>query len=100
MSTPGPSDPPEQLPASPANPPASAENLPVASDGRSSVPEPSGHSQTHWGIPPQREWSHLPELSEAHLRRPRRRVMLPIVLFVATCLSTFWVGAANWRPQV
>jgi membrane-associated protease RseP (regulator of RpoE activity) len=21
------------------------------------------------------------------------------VLFVATCLSTFWVGAANWRPQ-
>jgi membrane-associated protease RseP (regulator of RpoE activity) len=26
-------------------------------------------------------------------------VTLPIILFVATCLSTFWVGAANWRPQ-
>jgi membrane-associated protease RseP (regulator of RpoE activity) len=26
-------------------------------------------------------------------------VVLPIVLFLATCLSTFWVGAANWRPQ-
>jgi len=22
------------------------------------------------------------------------------VLFVATCLSTFWVGAADWRPQL
>ena len=21
------------------------------------------------------------------------------MLFIATCLSTFWVGAANWRPQ-
>ena len=26
--------------------------------------------------------------------------MLPLMLFVATCLSTFWVGAANWRPQL
>ena len=26
--------------------------------------------------------------------------MLPLVLFIATCLSTFWVGAANWRPQL
>jgi membrane-associated protease RseP (regulator of RpoE activity) len=25
--------------------------------------------------------------------------VLPILLFVATCLSTFWVGAADWRPQ-
>lgn len=28
----------------------------------------------------------------------RRRVALPIFLFVATCLSTFYVGAANWMP--
>jgi Zn-dependent protease len=42
----------------------------------------------------------LPELRGSHLRSlPRRRVMLPIVLFIATCFSTFWVGAANWRPQ-
>ena len=41
-------------------------------------------------------------LSEADLRsRPRqqRRLLLPLTLFVATCLSTFWVGAASWRPQ-
>jgi membrane-associated protease RseP (regulator of RpoE activity) len=42
----------------------------------------------------------LPQLSADHLHsRPRRRVVLPILLFVATCLSTFWVGAADWRPQ-
>jgi len=46
-----------------------------------------------------RDWSQLPELRESHLHLPRRRVALPIILFVATCLSTFWVGAANWRPQ-
>lgn len=42
----------------------------------------------------------LPELQASDLRgAPRRRVVLPILLFVATCLSTFWVGATNWRPQ-
>jgi membrane-associated protease RseP (regulator of RpoE activity) len=66
------------------------------------MPQPGvGSAQVHWGASPERNWSNLPQLSEAHLRRgPRRRVTLPIVLFVATCLSTFWVGAANWRPQV
>ncbi len=29
---------------------------------------------------------------------PRRRVGLPLGLFIATCLSTFWVGAADWNP--
>jgi membrane-associated protease RseP (regulator of RpoE activity) len=46
------------------------------------------------------EWSQFPELRESQLvPLPRRRVALPVVLFVATCLSTFWVGCANWRPQ-
>jgi membrane-associated protease RseP (regulator of RpoE activity) len=41
------------------------------------------------------------ELTRAHLQSaPRRRVTLPLLLFVATCLSTFWVGAARWRPQL
>ena len=40
------------------------------------------------------------ELREPVFRVPRRRVALPLVLFVATCLSTFWVGAANWRPEL
>lgn len=29
---------------------------------------------------------------------PRRRVRLPVLLFLATCASTLWVGAADWRP--
>jgi Zn-dependent protease len=40
------------------------------------------------------------QLSEAHLHsRPKRRRLIPILLFIATCLSTYWVGAANWKPQ-
>ncbi len=52
--------------------------------------------------------SHLPELTTSHLRsgrrppelRPRieRRVMMPVLLFIATCLSTFWVAASQWDP--
>jgi membrane-associated protease RseP (regulator of RpoE activity) len=29
---------------------------------------------------------------------PQERVLLPAVLFVATCLSTFWTGAVDWKP--
>lgn len=28
----------------------------------------------------------------------RRKYLLPILLFVATCISTFWVGITNWQP--
>ena len=41
-----------------------------------------------------------PQLSTAHLHsRPQRRKLVPVLLFVATCLSTYWVGAADWKPQ-
>jgi len=41
-----------------------------------------------------------PELRASHLRsRPRRRMGLPLVLFVATCLSPYWAGATSWQPQ-
>ena len=30
---------------------------------------------------------------------PHRQVRLPLILFLATCASTFWVGAAGWRPM-
>ncbi|MEM9187140.1 MAG: site-2 protease family protein [Planctomycetota bacterium] len=30
--------------------------------------------------------------------RLERNVRLPLVLFLATCLSTFWVGCADWNP--
>ena len=39
-----------------------------------------------------------PYLSEAHLRSPRRRIRLPIILFVLTCMSTFFTGVTNWQP--
>lgn len=35
---------------------------------------------------------------DPHLK-VERRVRLPLFLFLATCLSTFWVGAANWKPM-
>lgn len=44
----------------------------------------------------------LPELRASDLEPPRefrkRRTVLPILLFVATCLSTFWVGCTEWEP--
>ncbi len=35
------------------------------------------------------DYSHQPQ---------RPRVLLPVVLFLATCASTFWCGAAAWMP--
>jgi Zn-dependent protease len=44
--------------------------------------------------------SHLPELRASDLGwTPQRRVMLPAMLFVATCISTFWVGVTRWDPM-
>ena len=44
--------------------------------------------------------AHLPELRVSDLHfRPQRRTFLPIALFIATCLSTLFVGAADWKPQ-
>ena len=36
--------------------------------------------------------------SDGETPRRRRRVRLPLILFVTTCLSTFWVGANHWLP--
>lgn len=44
-------------------------------------------------------FSHLPELKVSDLHfRPQRRTLLPLLLFVATCASTFWVGVTHWEP--
>ncbi|MEM7313884.1 MAG: site-2 protease family protein [Planctomycetota bacterium] len=41
----------------------------------------------------------LRPLTEDDLRTtPRRRRVLPIVLFLVTCFSTFWAGALEWNP--
>lgn len=40
-------------------------------------------------------------LTEQDLQSPhKRRVGLPVMLFLATCLTTFWVGATRWEPTV
>ena len=46
-----------------------------------------------------REESALRELSESDFHSPPgRRIVKPVLLFVATCLSTFWAGAMLWEP--
>jgi membrane-associated protease RseP (regulator of RpoE activity) len=104
MSTSPPEPQPQETP-----PPAPNLPVPVGGDGI-----PAANRTPESGPPPTRpvppahsaaavhaSWSELPELQEAHLRRfPRRRLTVPLILFIATCLSTFYVGAANWRPQM
>jgi membrane-associated protease RseP (regulator of RpoE activity) len=42
-----------------------------------------------------------PELTARDLERPRRRRLFsPLVLFLATCVSTFAAGATNWSPDL
>ena len=69
-----------------------------------STEPPTGPSRPPAEVPapaPPHHLTELPQLSAAHLgTMPRpRRVFLPLALFVATCLSTYWVGAADWKPQ-
>jgi Zn-dependent protease len=59
--------------------PAAAPSLPVESPAEATAPGPEP-----------------PEPPEPP-RRPRR-VLLPLSLFLATCFSTFFVGAMGWRP--
>jgi membrane-associated protease RseP (regulator of RpoE activity) len=41
----------------------------------------------------------MPPVDEGQpLPAPKERVLLPAVLFAATCLSTFWTGAVDWKP--
>jgi membrane-associated protease RseP (regulator of RpoE activity) len=95
MSTPSPTEPrlPEQ--SSPA-PPDQSTSAPLTPANK-----PDGEASRAAIRRKERERSDLSELDASHLRTlPRRRVTLPVVLFVATCLSTFWVGAADWQPQL
>lgn len=59
-------------------------------------PEEAGFSVD---VGPDREL-HASDLRSAAAprRSRRRRIGLPVGLFLATCLSTLWVGSADWRP--
>ncbi len=41
-----------------------------------------------------------PPLRAAHLTSGQRRRILPLVLFVVTCFSTFLAGATDWLPML
>lgn len=91
----------------PTNPQPTVSNVPPSKDlvestngGVENIRQPIIVSQgsLRMTVPPDR-LPPLPDLQSSDLQSPRRRVLLPILLFVATCVSTFWVGATNWRPQ-
>lgn len=48
---------------------------------------------------PELKRSDLETVPPAAPQQVGRRRTLPLVLFVATCLSTFWVGAAKYQPS-
>jgi len=45
-------------------------------------------------------WEISPHEAPEILYTKPRRVMLPVVLFLLTCLSTFWVGVCQWTPNL
>jgi membrane-associated protease RseP (regulator of RpoE activity) len=88
MSTSPPLEPNSSDPPPPATP-----NLPAP------VSPPAAPAQSD--AVPRAGWPETPELHDSHLRSsPRRRLTLPLILFIATCASTFYVGSADWRPQM
>jgi membrane-associated protease RseP (regulator of RpoE activity) len=73
--------------------------------------EPSLAALRYPGVEPPASGTHLDatvppgpsprELSDIDLDTPRRRrIFLPVFLFVATCASTLIVGALNWDPEI
>jgi len=41
-----------------------------------------------------------PFLTEEMLHASKRRVAIPVTLFILACFSTFWAGATIWSPFV
>lgn len=39
------------------------------------------------------------QIAHAPIVPKRRRIFLPVVLFMATCISTFFVGSCQWSPE-
>jgi membrane-associated protease RseP (regulator of RpoE activity) len=60
--------------------------------------EPRDDQATHIDVYVPLEERPLLVASDLHSPR-RRRIVMPVFLFVATCVSTFFVGAMNWMPN-
>ena len=95
MSMPTPSEPrPPEQPPTPPNLPAPKESTATPIAAGNNVPQPSPATPREWNMA---DRAFLADEDLGYV--PRRRRVLPILLFIATCLSTFWVGSANWKPQ-
>ena len=91
--------------------PSSEHPLPTPDGGQSLIPAVSKLSEQPIARRPlendafyDSSFAHLPELMKSDIEGneslvPQRQVLLPAMLFVATCLSTFWVGATRWDPM-
>jgi Zn-dependent protease len=77
----------------------------------SSVPEPTSRlpdpllpfepstGRLHDAAVPRLLWHRAPTATRYGSPR-KRKVRLPLTLFVATCASTFWAGASHWSPDL
>jgi membrane-associated protease RseP (regulator of RpoE activity) len=50
-------------------------------------------------VVPQLPEPERPYLTEEMLLTPKRRVAIPVALFILACFSTFWAGATIWSPH-
>lgn len=77
--------------------PAAAGGMPVKADSERGLPASSGTMQEETRIP--RTIDRPPAWPPAQAApRYRRRRLLPLMLFLATCGSTFFVGCHFWSP--
>jgi len=78
---------------------------PPADDGSAESPPENGDSFDEEAVLARAaevdEAARMVRLAGDYSHPPRqKRVLLPIVLFVATCLSTFWTGSVEWMPAL
>lgn len=82
----------------PSKPPSASSSLPEAVAEKNPLEVGVEYVVAAEGLPPHEV---LPGSHDPPPRRPlilRRRVQLPIVLFLLTCLSTWFAGATKWMP--
>jgi hypothetical protein len=56
------------------------------------------HPKTHRATPPMSTDATIS--TGKKIRKRIRYVALPLLLFLATCISTFWTGSVDWKPLI
>ena len=62
--------------------------------------DPLTQIKTHQTPSDWEPWEISPQQAPKIFHAKPRRVMLPLMLFLLTCLSTFWVGVCHWTPDL